>query len=85
MKVLSVYYTHKPGGFCKRLYRLLNAMQNSGHEVHYLCLDAPPNTWISLFSPPAIALKLKAAPVAALTAIIYQRPGIGFSTIANWL
>jgi glycosyltransferase involved in cell wall biosynthesis len=41
MKVLSVYYTHKPGGFCKRLYRLLNAA-SSANDVHYLCLDPPP-------------------------------------------
>ena len=42
MRLLSVYYTHKPGGFCKRLYRLLNALAAAGHEVHYLTLDQPP-------------------------------------------
>ena len=44
MKVLSVYYTHKPGGMCKRLYRLLNALTASGNTVYYLCLDKPPET-----------------------------------------
>lgn len=43
MKLLCAYYTHKPGGFCKRLYRLMNALATRGHEVHYCCLDkAPP-------------------------------------------
>jgi len=42
VRLLSVYYTHKPGGFCKRLYRLLNALAANGHEVHYLTLDPPP-------------------------------------------
>ena len=41
MRILSVYYTHKPGGFCKRLYRLLDALSARGHEVTYLCLDRP--------------------------------------------
>lgn len=39
MRILSLYYTHKPGGFCKRLYRLLGALAQRGHEVHYLSLD----------------------------------------------
>lgn len=43
MIVFSLYYTHKRGGFCKRLYRLLNALQARGATVHYLCLDAPPS------------------------------------------
>ncbi len=42
MKILSLYYTHKPGGFCKRLYLLLNGLAARGHEVHYLSLDTPP-------------------------------------------
>jgi glycosyltransferase involved in cell wall biosynthesis len=42
MNILSIYYTHKPGGFCKRLYRLLGALTSSGHNVTYLCLDQPP-------------------------------------------
>lgn len=47
MKVLACYYTHKPGGFCKRLYRLLNALSAAGHEVYYLTLDPLP-TQVSL-------------------------------------
>lgn len=39
MRILSLYYTHKRGGFCKRLYRLLNALAQRGHQVHYLTLD----------------------------------------------
>lgn len=42
MEFISVYYTHKPGGFCKRLYRLLVALQSKGASVHYLTLDPPP-------------------------------------------
>jgi glycosyltransferase involved in cell wall biosynthesis len=42
MRILSLYYTHKPGGFCKRLYRLLSALGEAGHEVYYLSLDPPP-------------------------------------------
>ena len=47
MRLLSIYYTHKPGGFCKRLYRLINALAKAGHEVHYLTLDHPPTASIS--------------------------------------
>ena len=39
MRILAAYYTHKPGGFCRRLYRLLNALAAAGHEVIYLSLD----------------------------------------------
>ena len=42
MRILSLYYTHKPGGFCKRLYRALAALAQRNHEVHYLSLDPPP-------------------------------------------
>lgn len=41
MRILSIYYTHKPGGFCKRLYRMLNSLAAT-HQVHYLCLDPLP-------------------------------------------
>lgn len=44
MRILSLYYTHKPGGFCTRLYRLLNALAVRGHEVTYLSLDRPPQS-----------------------------------------
>ena len=44
MKILSLYYTHKPGGFCTRLYRLLNALcYQANHELIYLSLDPPPS------------------------------------------
>lgn len=42
MRILSLYYTHKPGGFCKRLYRMLNALAAGGDEVTFLALDQPP-------------------------------------------
>ncbi|MCB0351872.1 MAG: glycosyltransferase family 4 protein [Bdellovibrionales bacterium] len=42
MEFLFVYYTHKPGGLCKRLYRLMRALSERGHGVHYLSLDPPP-------------------------------------------
>lgn len=43
MKIISAYYTDKPGGFCKRLYQLLNACVANGLETHYCSLDKPPN------------------------------------------
>lgn len=43
MRIISFYYTHKPGGFCKRLYRLLNALAARGHAVRYFTLDQPPS------------------------------------------
>lgn len=42
MRLLAAYYTHKPGGFCKRLYRLMNALCAENNEVHYYVLDFPP-------------------------------------------
>jgi glycosyltransferase involved in cell wall biosynthesis len=41
MEFLSLYYTHKPGGLCKRLYTLLQALERS-HKTTYLSLDTPP-------------------------------------------
>ncbi len=41
MKFLSLYYTHKPGGLCKRLYRLLGALERRFPTI-YLALDKPP-------------------------------------------
>lgn len=42
MRILACYYTHKPGGFCKRLYRLMAALVTRGHSVDYYTLDQPP-------------------------------------------
>ncbi|MEZ4752995.1 MAG: glycosyltransferase family 4 protein [Bdellovibrionota bacterium] len=41
MKIISIYYTEKPGGFCKRLFELLNGLTDHEHEVHFLALDKP--------------------------------------------
>src|SRR5262245_24794494 len=54
MRIYSLYYTHKPGGFCRRLYRLLNALAKAGHEVTYFTLDAPPAGALN----PAIAVSI---------------------------
>ena len=35
-RVLTSYYRPKPGGFCKRLFRGINALLQGGCEVHYL-------------------------------------------------
>jgi len=35
-RVLTSYYRPKPGGFCERLFRAINALLERGHEVHYL-------------------------------------------------
>lgn len=41
MRIIAAYYTHKPGGLCKRLYRLLNSLAESEHAVYYCALDHP--------------------------------------------
>jgi glycosyltransferase involved in cell wall biosynthesis len=41
---LFVYYRHKPGGLCKRLYRAINACAQRGDKVTFLTLDSPPVT-----------------------------------------
>lgn len=51
MNILSIYYTHKPGGFCRRLYRLLSALAARGHSVHYLTLDPPPASLSNAVTP----------------------------------
>lgn len=45
MRIFSAYYTHKPGGFCKRLYRLLGALHDRGDSVTYFTLDIPPDSF----------------------------------------
>ena len=42
---LFVYYRHKPGGLCKRLYRAIDACAQRGDKVTYLTLDPPPVTF----------------------------------------
>lgn len=37
-RLLTVYYRPKPGGFCKRLFRAMDAFLAAGHEVHYLAV-----------------------------------------------
>ena len=37
-KILTSYYRPKPGGFCKRYFRGINALLEEGCEVHYLAV-----------------------------------------------
>ncbi len=37
-RILTCYYRPKPGGFCKRLFRGISALLDSGHTVHYLAV-----------------------------------------------
>jgi glycosyltransferase involved in cell wall biosynthesis len=37
-RILTCYYKPKPGGFCKRLFRAINALLDAGHTVHYLAV-----------------------------------------------
>jgi glycosyltransferase involved in cell wall biosynthesis len=69
MKILSIYYTHKPGGFCKRLYRLLGALTRAGHDVTYLCLDQPPQALSAQVQVIIIPFPLKIRHGAAFWAI----------------
>jgi glycosyltransferase involved in cell wall biosynthesis len=41
MRVLFCYERHKPGGFCRRLYRAMNSLVDRGHEVLYLTAEPP--------------------------------------------
>lgn len=54
MRVLTTYYTHKRGGFCTRLYRMMNALAKAGNEVTYVVLDAPPQSALD----PAVSIHL---------------------------
>ena len=36
--ILTCYYRSKPGGFCKRLFRGIQALLDHGHTVHYLAV-----------------------------------------------
>jgi glycosyltransferase involved in cell wall biosynthesis len=37
-RVLTSYYRPKPGGFCGRLFRAIEALLDAGHTVHYLSI-----------------------------------------------
>lgn len=37
-RVLTCYYRPKPGGFCSRYFRAINALLDRGCEVHYLAV-----------------------------------------------
>lgn len=36
--ILTCYYRPKPGGFCKRLFRAIEALLARGHSIHYLAV-----------------------------------------------
>lgn len=42
MKLFSIYYRHKRGGFNRRLYRLYQGLAEGGHRLHYLALEPLP-------------------------------------------
>jgi glycosyltransferase involved in cell wall biosynthesis len=41
-RVLTVYYKHKPGGFCNRLQKKIFAYLNQGWTVHYISVEPFP-------------------------------------------
>jgi len=41
-KILTIYYKHKPGGFCKRLRMQLEAYLDQGWTVHYIAVEPFP-------------------------------------------
>lgn len=41
-RVLTCYYRFKPGGYCMRLMRAMQALLDSGCEVHYVALNPFP-------------------------------------------
>ncbi len=40
--ILTSYYRPKPGGFCRRLFRGINALLAEGHTVHYVAVKKFP-------------------------------------------
>jgi glycosyltransferase involved in cell wall biosynthesis len=42
MKVLSIYYKHKRGGFNRRLYQLYRALAERDHRIHYIAASPFP-------------------------------------------
>lgn len=40
--ILTCYYRPKPGGFCKRFFRAIDALLAQGHTVHYLAIQPFP-------------------------------------------
>ena len=42
MKILSVYYKHKQGGFNQRLYKLYRALTDRDHHIHYIAASPFP-------------------------------------------
>lgn len=47
--VLTCYYKPKPGGFCLRLFRCINALLERGHTVHYLAVSPFPLSHPNLY------------------------------------
>ena len=43
-RVLTIYYKHKPGGFCRRLRFKIEAFLEKGWEVHYVAVESYPYT-----------------------------------------
>ncbi|MZG54706.1 MAG: glycosyltransferase family 4 protein [Nitrospinae bacterium] len=43
-RVLTIYYKHKPGGFCKRLKMKIEAYLEQEWEVHYIAVEPFPYT-----------------------------------------
>ena len=44
LKILTVYYKEKPGGFCKRIRLKIEAYLDRGWEVHYIAVEPFPYT-----------------------------------------
>lgn len=59
--MITCYYRPKPGGFCRRLFRAIEALLADGHSVHYLAAQRfpidHPNCHFHRFPWPARALE----------------------------
>lgn len=44
IKILTIYYKDKPGGFCRRLRFKIKAFLDKGWEVHYIAVEPFPYT-----------------------------------------
>ncbi|MBC8284625.1 MAG: glycosyltransferase [Nitrospinae bacterium] len=47
-RVLTIYYKHKPGGFCRRFQVKIEAFLEKGWEVHYLAVEPYPYSHANL-------------------------------------
>ncbi|MBT3922887.1 MAG: glycosyltransferase [Nitrospina sp.] len=74
-RVLTAYYKHKPGGFCKRLQMKINAYLEQGWVVHYVAVEKFP------YSHPNLIPHILPTPLKDHNTLLFW---IYFFTLAPW-